>query len=48
MVNFLIQDGRTNYLEGALLMAAYVIIALIAFYYPDAASQSLVGGGTDA
>jgi Ca2+:H+ antiporter len=27
VVNFLVLDGRSNYLEGALLIAAYVIIA---------------------
>lgn len=27
VVNFLVLDGRSNYLEGALLIAAYIIIA---------------------
>jgi calcium/proton exchanger cax len=27
VVNFLVLDGRSNYLEGALLLAAYIIIA---------------------
>ena len=45
IVNFLVLDGRSNYLEGALLMAAYTIIAFAAFYYPDAGHQSAVGGG---
>lgn len=27
IVNFLVLDGRSNYLEGALLCAAYIIIA---------------------
>ena len=35
IVNFLVLDGRSNYLEGALLCAVYVIIAILAFYYPD-------------
>ncbi|KAL5344225.1 hypothetical protein ACLOAV_010794 [Pseudogymnoascus australis] len=34
IVNFLVLDGRSNYLEGALLCAAYVIIAVAAFFYP--------------
>ncbi|KAK0624639.1 Sodium/calcium exchanger protein-domain-containing protein [Bombardia bombarda] len=34
IVNFLVLDGRSNYLEGALLMATYIIIALVAFFYP--------------
>ena len=47
VVNFLVLDGRSNYLEGALLIAAYVIIALLAFYYPDSTQQSMVGGAED-
>lgn len=27
VVNFLVLDGRSNYLEGTLLLAAYIIIA---------------------
>lgn len=34
IVNYLMIDGRSNYLEGALLIAAYVIIALAAFFLP--------------
>ncbi|SCV70442.1 BQ2448_1836 [Microbotryum intermedium] len=33
-VNFAIQDGRSNWLEGGTLMMAYVVIAIVAFYYP--------------
>ncbi|KAJ3562053.1 hypothetical protein NPX13_g8710 [Xylaria arbuscula] len=35
IINFLILDGRSNYLEGALLVATYVIIGIIAFFYPE-------------
>jgi Ca2+:H+ antiporter len=45
VVNFLVLDGRSNYLEGTLLIAAYVIIAICAFYYPGGDSLSVVGGG---
>lgn len=45
VVNFLVLDGRSNYLEGVLLIAAYVIIALGAFFYPAAEDQSQFGGG---
>jgi len=45
VVNFLVLDGRSNYLEGILLMASYIIIAVCAFFYPDSASASEVGGG---
>lgn len=44
IVNFLVLDGRSNYLEGALLIAAYVIIAVATFFYPDSSQQSTVGG----
>ncbi|OJJ50671.1 hypothetical protein ASPZODRAFT_126592 [Penicilliopsis zonata CBS 506.65] len=40
VVNFLVLDGRSNYLEGALLIAAYVIIAVGAFYYPSTSDAS--------
>ncbi|KAF2843448.1 calcium/proton exchanger [Patellaria atrata CBS 101060] len=44
VVNFLVLDGRSNYLEGALLIAAYVIIGVAAFFYPDNNAQSDIGG----
>lgn len=34
LVNYLIQDGRSNYLEGNLLLALYMIIALASWFYP--------------
>ncbi|KAJ2903093.1 hypothetical protein MKZ38_010431 [Zalerion maritima] len=40
IVNFLVLDGRSNYLEGALLCATYVIIAVVAFFYPAEEDQS--------
>lgn len=45
VVNFLVLDGRSNYLEGSLLIAAYVIIALGAFFYPKAGQTSELGAG---
>ncbi|KAJ5037162.1 uncharacterized protein L3040_007342 [Drepanopeziza brunnea f. sp. 'multigermtubi'] len=48
IVNFLVLDGRSNYLEGVLLMAAYAIIAVAAFFYPNADHQSSLGGNPDA
>lgn len=48
IVNFLVLDGRSNYLEGALLCAAYVIIAVAAFFYPKVSDQSNLGGNADA
>jgi Ca2+:H+ antiporter len=47
VVNFLVLDGRSNYLEGSLLIAAYVIIALASFFYPDGCEASAIGGNED-
>ncbi|KAG8834148.1 hypothetical protein FRC18_002525 [Serendipita sp. 400] len=33
VVNFAISDGRTNWLEGFVLMATYVLIGVAVFYY---------------
>ncbi|GME63334.1 Sodium/calcium exchanger membrane region [Neofusicoccum parvum] len=44
VINFLILDGRSNYLEGSLLIAAYVIIAVASFFYPDGCEASQIGG----
>lgn len=35
IVTYLVIDGRSNYLEGALLMAAYVLIAIASIFYPS-------------
>jgi Ca2+:H+ antiporter len=48
IVNFLVLDGRSNYLEGSLLCAAYVIIAVAAFFYPQVSDESVLGGNPDA
>jgi Ca2+:H+ antiporter len=32
--NFL-RDGESNYLEGAMLIIVYVIVAVAAWYYPN-------------
>lgn len=48
VVNFLVLDGRSNYLEGSLLIAAYVIIALSSFFYPDGCDASAIGGNEKA
>jgi Ca2+:H+ antiporter len=44
VVNFLVLDGRSNYLEGSLLVAAYMIIAVVSYYYPDGCEASAIGG----
>ncbi|KAJ4237085.1 hypothetical protein NW759_000206 [Fusarium solani] len=43
IVNFLVLDGRSNYLEGALLCAVYIIISVVAFFYPDENETSAWG-----
>ncbi|KAI1197975.1 Calcium/proton exchanger [Nemania serpens] len=35
LVNYLIGDGKSHWLEGVQLIALYVIIAVCAFYYPN-------------
>ncbi|KAG0298025.1 hypothetical protein BGZ96_003293 [Linnemannia gamsii] len=35
IVNYLIQDGESNWLEGVQLLSTYVIIAIAVFYYPS-------------
>ncbi|KAI0127069.1 Sodium/calcium exchanger protein-domain-containing protein [Xylariales sp. AK1849] len=43
IVNFLVLDGRSNYLEGALLCATYVIIGVVAYFYPPDSDASTWG-----
>jgi Ca2+:H+ antiporter len=43
VVNYLIQDGKSNYLEGAMCLGIYTIIALSFFVYPDDADGNLGG-----
>ncbi|KAF2672296.1 calcium/proton exchanger [Microthyrium microscopicum] len=38
LVNYLIGDGKSHWLEGVLLMALYIIIAVAAWFYPVAAA----------
>lgn len=39
-------DGRSNYLEGALLCSAYIIIGVGAYFFPDGQGQNTFTGGT--
>ncbi|KAF2110581.1 Sodium/calcium exchanger protein-domain-containing protein [Lophiotrema nucula] len=41
VVNYLIQDGKSNYLEGAMCLGTYTIIALAFYVYPDDANGDL-------
>ncbi|KAG4428508.1 hypothetical protein IFR05_016011 [Cadophora sp. M221] len=38
VVTYVIQDGKSNYLEGAMLLGLYIIIALAFLVYPDDAT----------
>lgn len=40
-----LQDKKSNYLEGFLLVILYVAIAVSAFYYPDPKEVEAGGGG---
>lgn len=40
LVNYLIQDGKSHWLEGILLMMLYIIIATAAWFYPADAAAS--------
>ncbi|CCG83433.1 Vacuolar calcium ion transporter [Taphrina deformans PYCC 5710] len=39
VVNYLLQDGKSNWLEGAQLMATYIIIAIAFYIYPDSVAE---------
>lgn len=39
VVNYLIQDGYSNYLEGAMCLGTYIIIAIAFYVYPDDAGD---------
>ena len=41
VVNYLIQDGKSNYLEGCMCIGLYAIVALSFYVYPDDASGKL-------
>ncbi|KAK4226813.1 Sodium/calcium exchanger protein-domain-containing protein [Podospora fimiseda] len=47
IVNFLVLDGRSNYLQGALLCAGYVIIAVAVYFYPDEGAANSLGNGME-
>ncbi|TVY33572.1 Vacuolar calcium ion transporter [Lachnellula subtilissima] len=39
LVNYLIADGRSHWLEGMLLQCLYLIIAVCAWYYPEVSAS---------
>ncbi|KAL8692612.1 MAG: hypothetical protein Q9218_002399 [Villophora microphyllina] len=40
LVNYLIQDGKSHWLEGVLLFVLYLIIAVAAWFYPDTSTEA--------
>ncbi|KAJ7727286.1 Calcium/proton exchanger [Mycena maculata] len=38
-VNYVVQDGKSNWLEGMILMCLYVILALTFWYYPGSSNE---------
>lgn len=40
VVTYTVQDGQSNYLEGAMLLGLYVIIALAFWAWPAAATSN--------
>lgn len=43
LVNYLIQDGKSHWLEGMLLMFLYIMIAVAAWFYPTSKKTSGCG-----
>jgi len=39
-VNYVVQDGKSNWLEGFILMGLYLILAVTFWYYPGSAAQT--------
>jgi Ca2+:H+ antiporter len=41
VVNYLIQDGKSNYLEGCMCLGTYIIIAIAFYVYPEDSAGKL-------
>lgn len=35
MTNYLIMDGKSNWMEGVMLIGVYIIVAIAYWLYPD-------------
>lgn len=44
VTNYLIQDGKSNYLEGVMLLGIYTIVAISFYVYPDTDVAGVVPG----
>ncbi|KAG9018880.1 hypothetical protein FRB90_008645 [Tulasnella sp. 427] len=40
LVNYITQDAKTNWAEGLVMIMTYVVIAMVAWYYPSQGSHS--------
>lgn len=43
VVTYTVQDGRSNYLEGAMLLGLYMIIAVAFYATPSDAMDKVIG-----
>jgi len=48
LVNYLIADGKSHWLEGILLMSLYIIIAVAAWFYPVSNTNACPAGSAGA
>ncbi|KAF9546768.1 hypothetical protein EC957_009373 [Mortierella hygrophila] len=48
IVNYLIQDGESNWLEGIMLLSTYVIVAIAIYYLPDPVSATVTSQAANA
>ncbi|KAF9431970.1 hypothetical protein BGZ76_011461 [Entomortierella beljakovae] len=46
IVNYLIQDGESNWLEGVMLLSTYIIVAIAVYFYPASAIPGGETGGS--
>lgn len=41
-VNYIVQDGKSNWLEGMILMCLYVIVAISFWFYPGSQQNAFL------
>ncbi|KZV74613.1 Calcium/proton exchanger [Peniophora sp. CONT] len=46
-VNYVVQDGKSNWLEGMILMCLYIICAVVFWYYPGSNIADSITSGCD-
>lgn len=40
MANYLIMDGKSNWMEGVMLLGVYIIVSISYWLYPDESTQT--------